>query len=338
MRRIIFIAALCLAAAGAVYTTGAAALVDTAGDGPASASISQTIGSGSTLSGTVNWQAYPDGGPRAHVDFFVDGVLKATQNASPYCYGGDQTCAIDTRSLADGEHAFKVVYLNAANGKELASDTATASVDNSTTSGGGTTGSWNPYVNGWSVVQTTVAELEGNGTEAGGGFPNHLTDDYPKSLTPGQPIPSEIPSSAALVEIDNLTTTPITQPYGAGIGDGDGVDNLVDPATGLKLHSEISREWGTIKLADGTIRGPFLDPYPAQTVWPAAGTHIDVQGFVSWDDHNGWWELHPVSAWRIHSTGASTTGTTTSIQPQTLQGSIAAHQREEAREGAAGTD
>jgi hypothetical protein len=334
MRRTILIVAVCAAAAAAIYTAGAGALIP-AGDSQGNASISQTIETGSTLSGTVHWQAYPDGGPQPRVDFYVDGVLKSTQNAAPYCYADDTTCAIDTGSLSDGKHTFEVVYLNSSNGKELASNIATASVDNSTTTGGGGFGSWNPYVTRWPVVQTTVAQLEGDGTEAGGGFPNHLTDDYPKSVTPGQPIPSEIPSSAALVEIDNLTTTPVDQPFGvAGVGDGDGVDNLVDPGTGQKLHAEISREWGTIKLGDGTIRGPFLEPYPAQTVWPAAGTHIDVQGFVRWDDHNGWWELHPVSAWRVHSTGASTTGAkTSSIQPQTLQGSIVAHRREEAAGG-----
>lgn len=203
----------------------------------------------------------------------------------------------------------------------------------STPVGSGPTKSWNPYVTRWPVVRTTVAQLEGNGTEAGGGFPHHLGDHYPQSLVPGQPIPSEIPGSATLVEIDNLTTTPVDQPFRSGIGDGDGVDNLVDPNTGLKLHAEISSAWGTIKMPDGKIRGPFLDPYPAQGIWPAAGTHVDVQGFVRWDDHNGWWELHPVTAWRLHSTGASTNGTTTSIQPQTLHESIAAHQREEASGG-----
>jgi len=127
-----------------------------------------------------------------------------------------------------------------------------------------------------------------------------------------------------------VVTTPVSQPFGAGINDGDGVDSLVDPRAGVSLHSEISRAWGTIEMPDGSIRGPFLDPYPAQTVWPPAGTHLDVQGFVRWDVHNGWWELHPVSAWRIHSTGATTTGETTSIRPQTLSESILAQAREEA--------
>lgn len=323
----IIVLAACLVTGTLIYTAGAGALIYTAGGGATTESISQTIEPGSTLAGIVRWQAYPDGGPPARVDFYVDGVLKTSQNSSPYCYGGDATCAIDTRSLTDGTHTFEVAYLHRSNGKVLASNSASASVDNSSPTSG--TGSWNPYVTAWSVVPTTIADLKGNGTEAGGGFPNHLTDDYPKSLTPGQPIPSEIPSSVALVEIDDVTTTPISQPFGAGVGDGDGVDNLVDPRSGLELHAEISRAWGTIQLSDGSIRGPFLDPYPAQTVWPAAGTHIDVQGFVRWDDHNGWWELHPVTAWRIHSTGAAATGATPSIQPQTLRESILAHQREE---------
>ena len=291
--------------------------------------ITQTITPGSTLTGTVHWQAYPNGSPRPRVNFYVDGILKSSDDSWPYCYADDATCAIDTHSLSNGTHTFRVVYLTRSSGKFLTSNTASATVDNSSST---TTGSWNPYVTRWSVVKTTIAYLKGNGTEAGGGFSNHLTDYYPKSLTPGQPIPSEIPDSAALVEIDDVKTTPVSQPFGAGIGDGDGVDNLVDPANGLSLHSELSREWGTIKMPDGSIRGPSLSPYPAQTVWPAAGTHIDVQGFVRWDNHNGWWELHPVTAWRIHSTGATSTGTTTSIHVQTLRGSILAHQREEASE------
>jgi hypothetical protein len=288
--------------------------------------ITETIESGSTLTGTVHWQAYPSGGPRPRVTFYVDGAYRWSDSDSPYCYAGDATCTIDTRSLSNGTHTFRVDYLNRSNGQLVTSNTATVTVDNATA----TAGSWNPHVTRWVVKPTTIAFLEGNETESGGGFPNHLTDFYPKSLTPGQPIPSEIPDGVALVEIDDIETTPVSQPFGGGIGDGDGVDNLVDPRNGLRLHAEISREWGTIRMPDGSIRGPFLYPYPAQTVWPAAGKRIDVQGFVRWDTHNSWWELHPVSSWRIHSTGATSTAATPSIHAQTVRGSILAHEREEA--------
>lgn len=290
-----------------------------------SGTITQTIQSGSTLTGTVDWQAYPDGGPPPRVEFYIDDIRETSDGSSPYCYGDDAFCAIDTRGLSNGTHTFKVVYLNAANDHVVTSNTASVTVENPTLS----TGSWNPNVTRWPVVTTTIAYLKGDGTQLGGGFPNHLTDAYPASRTRGQPIPSEIPDSAPLVEIDDVLTTPVTQPFGRGIGDGDGVDNLVDPRSGKSLHSEISRQWGTIEMPDGSIRGPYLDPYPDQTLWPAPGTHIDVQGFVRWDSHNGWWELHPVSAWRIHGTGAASTGATTAIHVQTLRGSIVAQQREE---------
>ncbi|HKG44171.1 MAG TPA: hypothetical protein VKB10_08010, partial [Gaiellaceae bacterium] len=75
------------------------------------------------------------------------------------------------------------------------------------------------------------------------------------------------------------------------------------------IHLELSREWGTIRMPNGGIRGPFLHPYREQTVWPEPGTLVDVQGFVRWDSgHTGsdghscsGWEIHPVSAWRLHT-------------------------------------
>jgi hypothetical protein len=152
----------------------------------------------------------------------------------------------------------------------------------------------------------------GGANEAGGGFPNHLKGT--EGSVPGQPIPSEIPSSIAFVQVNGVRLESTGRKLW-GAGDGDATTNASDPGRAdigniyMKgIHLEVSRQWGPIRLADGSIRGPFLKPYPAQTVWPPAGTLVDVQGFVRWDalhtlstfHYCSGWEIHPVSAWRLH--------------------------------------
>jgi hypothetical protein len=182
--------------------------------------------------------------------------------------------------------------------------------------------SWNPHVDRTPVV-TTIPFIIGNqlascggASEDGGGFPNHL--DGTEGAAQGQPIPSEIPSDIAFVQVNGVRLEGTNRkPWGGG-SDGDATTNSSDPDRPdisnifMKgIHLELSRHWGTIELADGSIQGPFLDPYPAQTVWPAPGTLVDVQGFVRWDalhdTANGHycsgWEIHPVSAWRLHRVG-----------------------------------
>jgi hypothetical protein len=178
--------------------------------------------------------------------------------------------------------------------------------------------SWNPYVNRTPVI-TTIPFIIGNqvgscggASEEGGGFPNYL--DGTEGLTPGQPIPSEIPSDMAFVQVNGVRLESTNRKLW-GVGDGDATTNSSDPdRTDISnifmkgIHLELSRRWGTIRLSDGTIQGPFLDPYPGQTVWPAPGTLVDVQGFVRWDalhdtstgHYCSGWEIHPVSAWRLH--------------------------------------
>jgi hypothetical protein len=181
-----------------------------------------------------------------------------------------------------------------------------------------TTSSWNPHVTRTPVL-TTVEHVIGSqvascggASEPGGGFPNHLKGT--EGATPGQPIPSEIPANAAFVEIDGLRLESTNRkPWGSG-SDGDATTNATDPnradisSTYMKgIHLEVSRHWGTISTPSGIV-GPFLSPYPEQTEWPAPGTLVDVQGFVRWDalhvlstsHYCSGWELHPVSAWRLH--------------------------------------
>ena len=180
--------------------------------------------------------------------------------------------------------------------------------------------SWNPDVHRRAVL-ASIERVIGNqvgtcggATEEGGGFPNHLNGS--EGAAPGQPLPTEIPASTAFVELDGIRLEGSNrQAWGGGI-DGDATTNASDPrradikSTDMKgIHLELSRYWGTVKLPSGKIRRPFLHPYPQQTVWPPPGTLVDVQGFIRWDrDHTeeaghycSGWEIHPVSAWRLHA-------------------------------------
>jgi len=183
-----------------------------------------------------------------------------------------------------------------------------------------TAASWNPDVNRLAVV-TSVERILGDrvgscggATETGGGFLNHLIGTEGESQ--GQPIPAEVDPNIAFVEIDGLKLTGTNRKPWADGTDGDATTNAIDPGRPdianpymKTIHLELSRRWGTIRMADGSIRGPFLHPYREQTVWPVPGTLVDVQGFVRWDaGHTGeqghacsGWEIHPVSAWRLHA-------------------------------------
>ncbi len=63
-------------------------------------------GNGQVLSGAVIWQAAVSGPAPSRVTFSVDGVVKWTQTAAPYAYGGSGR--LDTATLADGRHSLKV--------------------------------------------------------------------------------------------------------------------------------------------------------------------------------------------------------------------------------------
>ena len=141
----------------------------------------------------------------------------------------------------------------------------------------------------------------GGATEAGGDFPNHLKGT--EGAAPGQPIPSEIPSSVAFVQV-NAVRLESTNRKLWGVGDGDATTNSSDPKRPdignifMKgIHLELSRYWGTIQRSNGSIQGPFLDPYPGQTVWPAPGRLVDVQGFVRWDALHTTANGHYCSGW-----------------------------------------
>ncbi len=88
--------------------------------------VSSSIANGSTLSGSVTWQATPSASA-SKVEFYIDNVLKWTEYAGPYVFNGDGA-QLDTRTLSNGSHALKVVAT--ATTGATASQTANVTVAN----------------------------------------------------------------------------------------------------------------------------------------------------------------------------------------------------------------
>jgi hypothetical protein len=68
----------------------------------------QSISDGSTIAGAVQWTAAPPAGTVTKVDFSVDGTTKFTDSSAPFVFNGDGN-ALDTTTLADGSHTFRVL-------------------------------------------------------------------------------------------------------------------------------------------------------------------------------------------------------------------------------------
>jgi hypothetical protein len=97
-------------------------------------SVASSIVNGQTLSGQVAWTATVPTGTAATVDFYIDGVNKWTEGISPYYYNGDNN-TLDTTTLGNGAHIFKVVATDS--NSNIATVSATATVSNNTASTGG---------------------------------------------------------------------------------------------------------------------------------------------------------------------------------------------------------
>ena len=69
--------------------------------------MSQSISDGSTIAGAVQWTTTPPAGTVTKVDFSVDGTNKFTDSSAPFVFNGDGN-ALDTTTLSDGSHTFKV--------------------------------------------------------------------------------------------------------------------------------------------------------------------------------------------------------------------------------------
>jgi hypothetical protein len=110
-------------------------------------SVTSSIANGSTLSGSVSWQATTNQTVSA-VDFSIDGVLKWTERVAPYVFNGDGN-TLDTKTLTDGSHVLKVVAttgtgakaeisatVQVANAAPTAPITVTSSITNGSTLSG----------------------------------------------------------------------------------------------------------------------------------------------------------------------------------------------------------
>jgi hypothetical protein len=75
---------------------------------PPPAAITQSIGNGSTIAGAVQWTASPPAGTVTKVEFAVDGTVRFTDSSAPFVFNGDGN-ALDTTTLIDGSHTFKVM-------------------------------------------------------------------------------------------------------------------------------------------------------------------------------------------------------------------------------------
>lgn len=170
-----------------------------------------------------------------------------------------------------------------------------------------TVSSLNHYVTR-SVLKTSIPTIVGScsgayggATEACGGF------KHPRNtrLTPSQVNGSTWP----VVELDNVVVRSEGRKYW-GNGDGDATNGLYAPAyTSLNLyhkalHSELDYGWRSYYSSSQKTYANL-----------SAGTHVDIQGLVYWDSYHttaSWhyysgWEIHPVFAWRYHTTTATAT-------------------------------
>jgi hypothetical protein len=101
-------------------------------------SVSQSIKDGTTLSGSITWTATPaPSGGVSSIHFFVDGVDKWTETRSPYQFNGDPNGQLDTTTLSNGSHTFRVTAIWSRGA--TASDPVTVAVSNNAPSSGDTT-------------------------------------------------------------------------------------------------------------------------------------------------------------------------------------------------------
>jgi hypothetical protein len=128
-------------------------------------SVSQSIKDGTTLSGGITWTATPTpSGGVSSIHFFVDGVDKWTDNRSPYQFSGDPNGKLDTTTLSNGSHTFRVTAIWSRRAK--ASSSVTVVVSNNAPSSADTTPptvSWTKPLDG----QTVSGSLGLTNCEAG---------------------------------------------------------------------------------------------------------------------------------------------------------------------------
>ncbi len=88
--------------------------------------MTQSIVDGSTISGAVSWTATPSAAAWG-VSFLIDGTLVDSDGSSPFTYGESIGGLLDTTTLSNGTHVFRVIVQLESGTTISASATATVS-------------------------------------------------------------------------------------------------------------------------------------------------------------------------------------------------------------------
>jgi hypothetical protein len=94
--------------------------------------LANSIASGATIRGSVQWIVSASGTGIARIDFLIDGSKRWAEAYAPYYFNGDPAGVLDTKTLADGAHTLLAVAYNSS-GAELARVSSGVTVANSTT-------------------------------------------------------------------------------------------------------------------------------------------------------------------------------------------------------------
>jgi probable HAF family extracellular repeat protein len=150
--------------------------------------VSSSIADGQTISGQLPWTATSsDVGHTNTVDYYIDGVLRWTEGASPYYFNGDFN-KLDTTALANGKHVLHVVATQSS--YAVASAFATVTVNNgpfkvtsSITNGQTLSGQlpWTATITGMPAPVTTVKfSIDGVLRWTEGASPYYFNGDFNK--------------------------------------------------------------------------------------------------------------------------------------------------------------
>ena len=133
--------------------------------------LTNSIASGATIGGSVQWMVAATGFGIVRIDFSIDGAKKWTEQQAPYQFNGDPSGTLDTTTLANGSHTLLAIAYDS-NSVELARSTSTVTVSNTASSPPppppppppSTGGSWPRYgtSNGWRLPfrSTTDQDFE----------------------------------------------------------------------------------------------------------------------------------------------------------------------------------
>jgi Bacterial Ig domain/Cellulase (glycosyl hydrolase family 5) len=130
--------------------------------------LTNSIASGSTISGSVVWTVSASGYGIVRIDFLVDGVKKWTEQQAPYQFNGDPSGTLDTTTLINGGHTLVAVAYDS-NSVELARASSSVTVSNTASSPPpppppptSTTGGWPKYgtANGWKLPFRSTADQD----------------------------------------------------------------------------------------------------------------------------------------------------------------------------------